>query len=188
MPFVTLLAASKFNFLMTYTLAYAIRWRVYKDKRTWSLRLQRLQENWASVSETLSRAYLRWAYPTVFDNKHPLPASQHPEPLDLDPLSTAEPSPPISFDFEIDVIDIYTLQSTAIIRCEASVLTVSEALVLSGYVGASPLSPTIAMSLSTLELYRRIRLRKPSFSIEAFAKVICDLYNVRFFFFLHAFQ
>ncbi|KAG0708173.1 hypothetical protein DFH29DRAFT_979487 [Suillus ampliporus] len=77
----------------------------------------------------------------------------------------------------IDVINIYTLQSTAVIRRQASVSTVSEALVLNGYVGASPLSPTIAMSLSTLELYRRIQLCKPSFSVEAFAKVICDLYK-----------
>ncbi|KAH7904203.1 hypothetical protein BJ138DRAFT_1239965, partial [Hygrophoropsis aurantiaca] len=39
-------------------------------------------------------------------------------------------------------------------------------------------TPSLAFSLPTLELYRRIRLRKPSFSVEAFAKVLCDLYGI----------
>ncbi|KAF9490629.1 hypothetical protein BDN71DRAFT_1511118 [Pleurotus eryngii] len=54
----------------------------------------------------------------------------------------------------------------------------SIALVQNGYLGASPLVPTLAISLKTLELYRHLRLRKPSFSYEAFMKVLCDLYNV----------
>ncbi|KAG2032281.1 hypothetical protein BDR03DRAFT_1015402 [Suillus americanus] len=152
---------------------YVIWWQVYKDKCSWSLRLQCLQENWASVSGTLSAAYLQWAYPAVFDSEHPSPASQRTEPINPDLPSTAETSAPISLDFKIDVIN--TLQSTAIIRCQASVSTISEALVLNGYVGASPLSPAIAML--TLELYHRIWLHKPSFSAEAFAKVICNLYK-----------
>ena len=41
-----------------------------------------------------------------------------------------------------------------------------------------PLLPSVALSLTTLELYRRLRLWKPSFSVEAFAKVVCDLYMV----------
>lgn len=55
---------------------------------------------------------------------------------------------------------------------------------MSGYLGATPHSPTIAISLSTLELYRRLRLRKPSLSVEAFTKVLCDLYHVRIFYIL----
>ncbi|KAI5984616.1 hypothetical protein EDD15DRAFT_2390391 [Pisolithus albus] len=52
-----------------------------------------------------------------------------------------------------------------------------EALVLAGYLSPTPISPTIAISISTLELYRLLRLRKPSFSVEAYTKVICDLYK-----------
>ena len=37
---------------------------------------------------------------------------------------------------------------------------------------------TVAVSIKTLELYRRLRRRKPGFSIEAFTKVICDIYMV----------
>lgn len=45
--------------------------------------------------------------------------------------------------------------------------------------GNGPINPSIAISLKTLDLYRIIRQRKPSFSFEAFAKVLCDLYTVR---------
>ncbi|KAG2101883.1 uncharacterized protein F5147DRAFT_746939 [Suillus discolor] len=43
-----------------------------------------------------------------------------------------------------------------------------------------PHNPSIAVSLRTLEHYCLIRLRKPSFSIEAFSKVICDSYSIPF--------
>ncbi|KAG6886946.1 hypothetical protein C0992_001539, partial [Termitomyces sp. T32_za158] len=52
------------------------------------------------------------------------------------------------------------------------------ALVLQGYLGTTPENPTLTLSLRTLELYYRIQRQKASFSIEAFAKVICDLYMI----------
>ncbi|KAG0703209.1 hypothetical protein DFH29DRAFT_998662 [Suillus ampliporus] len=54
----------------------------------------------------------------------------------------------------------------------ADVKTVSEALVLNGYIGATPQSPSTAISLLTLELYYRMHLQKPLFSAEAFTKVL----------------
>ena len=57
--------------------------------------------------------------------------------------------------------------------------SVAEALMLQGYIGNTPENPTVALSVRTLQLFRHIRLRKPSFSVEAFAQVLCDLYNVR---------
>ncbi|EIW84255.1 hypothetical protein CONPUDRAFT_49671 [Coniophora puteana RWD-64-598 SS2] len=75
------------------------------------------------------------------------------------------------------VINLYTLQTETRISRSEDVGTAHEALVLNGYVGTSPDSPSLAVSISTLELYRRIRLRKASFSVEAFAKVICDMYQ-----------
>ena len=44
--------------------------------------------------------------------------------------------------------------------------------------GNKPLNPSLAISIRMLELYRRLRLQKPSFSVEVFAKVVCDLYSV----------
>jgi hypothetical protein len=83
-----------------------------------------------------------------------------------------------SWDFEIRVVDIYTLNTRASISRSSDCESVAEALVLNGYLGTSPLNPLLAISLKTLDLYHKIRIRKPSFSVEAFAKVICDLYTV----------
>ncbi|KDQ18596.1 hypothetical protein BOTBODRAFT_97369, partial [Botryobasidium botryosum FD-172 SS1] len=51
-------------------------------------------------------------------------------------------------------------------------------LVSAGYLGATPDQPTIAVCLKTLELYHRLRVRQPNFSIQAFTKVICDRYCI----------
>ncbi|KAG1767502.1 hypothetical protein EDD22DRAFT_978132 [Suillus occidentalis] len=50
-------------------------------------------------------------------------------------------------------------------------------LILSGYLGCSPLQPTLAISLGCLELYHQIRRRKPSFSVQGMVKVLCALHN-----------
>lgn len=57
-------------------------------------------------------------------------------------------------------------------------LSVAEALVVNGYLGTTPVTPAVAISLKTLELLRRIRLVKASFSLEAFAKLVCYYYSV----------
>ncbi|KAI0701463.1 hypothetical protein BC835DRAFT_1404505 [Cytidiella melzeri] len=51
-------------------------------------------------------------------------------------------------------------------------------LMRNGYVAKSPSKPTVAVSIDTLALLYRLRQRKPSYSIEAFAKVVCDYYNM----------
>ncbi|KAI9061959.1 hypothetical protein FKP32DRAFT_1574922 [Trametes sanguinea] len=82
-----------------------------------------------------------------------------------------------AYDFEIAVVDLQTLASTARIRRRADQTTVV-ALAQQGYMATSPISPTLAVSFNTLELFHRLRLRKPSLSVEAFAKVICDYYAI----------
>jgi hypothetical protein len=134
-----------------------------KDSRTWRLRLKHLQENWEPLMSKLASGYLSWKY----EPRPPMPTSDSP---------TVPPSP---WDFSIEVADIYTVQTTAQIHRSAEVESTAEALVLNGYLPTTPESPSFAVSLKTLELFRCIRIRKPSFSIEAFAKVLCDLYGVR---------
>ena len=83
-----------------------------------------------------------------------------------------------SVDFDIGVINIYMLEWGAHIpHGEESELPL-EALALSRYLGNKPLNPSLAISIRTLDLYRRLRLRKPSFSVKAFTNVVCDLYLV----------
>jgi hypothetical protein len=52
------------------------------------------------------------------------------------------------------------------------------ALVRQGYLGCSPIDPSVAISLDCLELYHQIRRRQSSFSIQSMAKVFCAMHNV----------
>ncbi|KIY44302.1 hypothetical protein FISHEDRAFT_51728 [Fistulina hepatica ATCC 64428] len=99
----------------------------------------------------------------------------------LSPLSTE------NYDFDIAIINIFTLDKTIHARRSAKKHTVP-ALAQQGYLAASPLNPTLAFGIDTLELYRKIHICKPSFSVEVFTKVICDSYNVTFSFFFLSFR
>ncbi|KAH9855188.1 hypothetical protein C2E23DRAFT_724520 [Lenzites betulinus] len=92
------------------------------------------------------------------------------------PSDTA-PNTSQTFSFDIDVFDILSTSSQASISSD-SALSVAEALVSNGYLGSTPVTPSLAISLHTLELLRRIRLFKASFSLEAFAKLVCYYYSV----------
>ncbi|KAG2126016.1 hypothetical protein DEU56DRAFT_700369, partial [Suillus clintonianus] len=78
----------------------------------------------------------------------------------------------------IPVVDIFTLDTEVLISRDADCLSPSAALVRAGYLGHVPHAPSLAFSLHTLEYFRLLRARKPSFSIEAFAKVLCDSYRI----------
>ncbi|KAI0686976.1 hypothetical protein C8Q76DRAFT_772245 [Earliella scabrosa] len=127
----------------------------YKDARTWRQRKRNLDTNWNNAIPKLCSAYTQWRYG---------PAT---------PSCDSEVLPETS---EINVLDIYSTATTATItRSERSLV---EDLVLHGYLGTSPLFPSLAVSLKTLELLRCLKLFKPSFSMEAFAKLLCYLYHV----------
>lgn len=83
------------------------------------------------------------------------------------------------WDFDQDIIDLYTLAQVAVIPRDEDT-TVAVALVRAGFLGASPNNPSFAVSLRTLGLLYTIRLFKPSFSIEAFAKVVTHTLAVSF--------
>lgn len=80
--------------------------------------------------------------------------------------------------FDIDILDIYSLRSSATITPTSESMSTAETLVACGYLGTTPVNPSLAISLKTLELLRRLRLFKASFSIEAFAKLLCYYYKV----------
>ncbi|KAG1871441.1 hypothetical protein F4604DRAFT_1583258 [Suillus subluteus] len=82
------------------------------------------------------------------------------------------------YDFTVNTIDIFTLETSASISQSADCLSPSVALMSRGYIGNAPHQPSFTVAIWTLELFRLLRLRKPSLSVEAFAKVICDTYAV----------
>jgi hypothetical protein len=144
--------------------------RQYGDSRTWHQRLVREPLNWKPLLPLLTQAYLRWKYP------HVVSSPGTPTTCQDDSLSTD----PISYDFNITTIDLYTLASSMYIPRAAS-MTAPEALMLQGYMATSPISPSLAISIKTLELFRILRSRKASLSVEAYAKSLCDLYGVSAF-------
>jgi hypothetical protein len=79
--------------------------------------------------------------------------------------------------FEIETLDLYDLRKMVTIT-RSQEMSVSECLVQNGWLGTSPINPSLAISLKTLELFRRLCLHKASPSVEAFTKVLCDLYSV----------
>lgn len=113
-----------------------------------------------------------WKYATT--------ATHPPAPMMANPPFSTPPDvpPPSDFSFSIELLDVYTLETSVTISCSSEELPI-RALVKSGCLGNTPTTPSLAISFRTLELFRRIRLRKSSFSVEAFAKVICDMYSVR---------
>lgn len=122
---------------------------------------------------SLVAVYLQWKYP-------PAPCTA-PSERNTSPSGTSSPTPDeaTGIILDINVIDIYASQQTKL-RVHRADTSISPSVDLArhGYIGNSPVNPSYAISIKTLELYRRLRMRKASFSAEAYAKVICDLHSV----------
>ena len=128
--------------------------------------------NWKAVLPSLIEAFLRWKYSELLTTS--------PTPTSDTPAATSADTPdvdPLLYDFSIDSVDLYTL-ATSIYVSRTSSMTAVEVLLLQGYLATSPVDPTLAISIKTLELFRRLRCRKASLSVEAYAKVLCELYAV----------
>ena len=130
----------------------------YKDVRTWRQRIETLDRNWKATLPALVDAYIQW--------KHTKPPTDAQGAVFLGPR------------FSIDIFDIYSLETTAEIPVLVDTANDAVALVSAGYLGTSPVKPTLAISLRTLELLRCVRLFKASFSMEGFAKLLCHYYKV----------
>ena len=177
--------------------------RFQYDQRTWRHRLTHLHRNWKPLIDGMVDAYLRWRYPdnaqadlgkaqdspphlqssstNGFTTTSPPDPDNNPLPPQASKITcdggTNDSSPLISAEVDILVIDIYTL-STSIKIPSVDDQTTASSLASLGFIGNAPFHPSVAVSMKTLELYRVLRRRKPSFSIEAFVKVVCDLYMV----------
>ncbi|KAE9404798.1 hypothetical protein BT96DRAFT_973001 [Gymnopus androsaceus JB14] len=130
--------------------------RKYKDTRTWKQRINRFHDAWASILDELVVHYINWKYY---------------------PSSVPQSSATAGWEFSIPIVDVYSLARETTIHRNSETKATS-ALVSAGYLAASPESPSLAVSLRTLELFYAIRLFKPNFSVEAFAKTTCHLYAI----------
>ncbi|GBE83749.1 hypothetical protein SCP_0508050 [Sparassis crispa] len=85
----------------------------------------------------------------------------------------------MAYTFDIAVLNIYTLTPSVTVPRAANA-TMAQSLVRNGYLGMTSINPSLAISLKSLELLRALRLFKASFSIEAFAKLLCHYYKLPF--------
>jgi hypothetical protein len=155
------------------------RWngRSYRQIKSWKHRVVRQQEAWGKLLEDLTTEYLRWRWPG--DRGNILNTS---EPR-VDPSATiaddAHAVPTQGYAYTVDIFDIFSLSHQVTVHRHADSTSPALDLMRSGYLAKSPTRPTIAVAVSTLELLYRLRQRKPLYSIEAFAKVVCDYYKVK---------
>ncbi|OBZ72322.1 hypothetical protein A0H81_07731 [Grifola frondosa] len=104
-----------------------------RDMQMWRQRIRNMDENWHPLLPNITDAYIYWRY----NSKNPSP----------------HPSDPSDDSFTINMIDFYTVDTTATITQTVDITSTAEALILNGYLGSTPISPTLAISLSTLELF-----------------------------------
>ncbi|KAG1792700.1 uncharacterized protein HD556DRAFT_1432574 [Suillus plorans] len=100
------------------------------------------------------------------------------EPSDASETITSTIRNYVETPFTIAIVDVFTLQTSTFIHCDTNSLSPAIDLIRAGFLSHVPVSPSVAISLRTLEHFRLLRLRKPSFSVEAYVKVICDSYKV----------
>lgn len=128
--------------------------------------------NWVPLRDALISAYLSWRYQP--------PTSSPLTPCDTEPGQLALPSTIEDLsEYTLEVLDIFSLKDTFTVFRKQSSISPAIDFAFQGYIVKTPVAPTIAVSTRTLELFHQIRQRKPSISIEAFTKVICDRYLVR---------
>lgn len=130
--------------------------------------MTRQEEAWGSVLDEVIKMYIAWKYPPL----------QHivPEP----PAEAEQPDrdPPQTYAYSVGVYDIFTLTERLTIQRSADSISPAIDLMRHGYLAKTPIRPTVAVAVATLQLLYRLRQCKPSYSIEAFTKVVCDYYNV----------
>ena len=136
-----------------------------------------MDARWQELMPRIMAAYLQWKYRTTPSREPTPPAQENATPTEEEvPDAQAQTGSP-DYDLDLDCLDFYTLKSTLHVPRTSS-HSPAEALVLHGFLGATPDNPSIAVSLETLELFRHIRRFKASYSVEAFTKLLCYRYYV----------
>ena len=80
----------------------------------------------------------------------------------------------------LPVVDVRTLSGHISIPEKHGCSSFVEAVIEHGFIPSTPVNPQFAISVSTLEFLHFLRAHQPSTSFQAFAKTICDLYQVSY--------
>lgn len=82
------------------------------------------------------------------------------------------------YKLTVSIFEIFSLKTSLTISRPPTSTSVPVDLAAHGFLAKTPVSPEVAVGFRTLELFHRLRLHKPSLSVEAFTKVMCDYYEV----------
>ncbi|KAF9232688.1 hypothetical protein BU15DRAFT_90591 [Melanogaster broomeanus] len=81
--------------------------------------------------------------------------------------------------WKVHVVDVFRAEEV-ICTIKPNDSYIASALIRQGLMPCSPISPTTAITINALELYRTAHLHSPHFSIQAFVKTLCDLHGMTF--------
>lgn len=135
--------------------------RKYVDHRPKSLRIQRSEAAWDAILEDLATALMDYRITSI----------EQPNP------TWGDDDQQTGIPVDIPIIDIVSRTEERRVYfdgVENSIVT----MLKRGLLAATPTNPQYAITVDTLYFYHRLRLRKPSFSVQAFSKFVCDLYRI----------
>ena len=159
-----------------------------EEKRKYQERRKREFAAWDDIFGRLVDAYIKWKHAPPQSppaaNETEIRTRVDENVSDEDPVPDDEPDA----YWEVKTIDIWSLSQTLTVLRDRNSNSPALDFIRHGYITKTAAAPTIAVSVRTLELLYRIRQRKASFSIEAFAKVVCDYYGVSTLCILDAFR
>lgn len=169
-------ACLRIMFRYSHCITGSIKGKKSGRKRTWKARLVQEQTAWDALIDPLTDAYLAWKYPAAVSSANTSPPlhAEHSAPMDSNPE-------PASLPYTVDAYDIFTTEVQVTVDRDPQSQSPALDLLRHGYLAKTPTRPTAAVAVRTLELLYRLRQRSPSFSIEAFAKVVLDYYAVSFY-------
>ncbi|KAF8312768.1 uncharacterized protein EI90DRAFT_3137116 [Cantharellus anzutake] len=123
--------------------------------------IQASQAHWAALIPSLSDIYLR------YKTSNPCCMLLH------------YPEPPENSNFvHIYVIDVFDGWSYEHIPQDPDETSPTSAILHSGYIPPTPINPTVAISICSLELLHCLMCASSGFSVQSFARLLADLHHV----------
>lgn len=147
----------RLNCLLTAVLPRKFR----KDTRSRRDRVQRVVEQFAEVQEGMVSAYMEWQ------------ANRSAEGWEDTSVHGALGEE----TRHIRVVDVFR-ESDLTYSISADDPSIPAALIRHGAIPCSPLRPSVAVSIRTMEIFRLQRLRCPRLSIQSFVRFLCDIHLI----------
>ncbi|PSS29557.1 hypothetical protein PHLCEN_2v2956 [Hermanssonia centrifuga] len=148
-------------------------------------RLLAIRRNWEAQMDALVEAYLAWKHGGVLPSSSfeelstPPPTTGSVHEQDDTPMHDSPAA--VGGRHVFDVVAVWThVRNTKLAVVQAEGEPANVALVRCGLLGCSPIDPSVAFSLDTLELYHRLRRRHPRLGIQPMMRTLCDLHDINY--------